>query len=312
MSVGALARKRNAKEESFSRQSVLSGTEVHHVDVSAKPDVISQIPARIIRISVDHDVVGIPQPVGAVVEVIGRDAPEKSVELEPRRATANEAIDVTATDVTGEMTVLPRMSEVIVRARAAADPLAGGGMNVRRGGMARPVVKSRMLVALRRMSGSRGLADMRGTAGRDVAVADLLGGARCRVRGGMRSLWVLCGKRAEQTQEQSCCDSDEFFHDTPPGLALHTTPLRGMESRSFVERAHWPKGRRFSRSESADWVHSCKFAHPPGRATKMGLLPFRRSGDDRHLQAATAVGSLVSHAGAKCRADAFCQAALSV
>ena len=245
MSVRALARKRNAKEESFSRQSVLSGTEVHHVDVSAKPDVISQIPARIIRISVDHDVVGIPQPVGAVVEVIGRDAPEKSVELEPRRATANEAIDVTATDVTGEMTVLPRMSEVIVRARAAADPLAGGGMNVRRGGMARPVIKSRMLVALRRMSGSRGLADMRGTAGRDVAVADLLGGARCRVRGRMRSLWVLCGKRAEQTQEQSCCDSDEFFHDTPPGLALHTTPLRGMESRSFVERAHWPKGPPF-------------------------------------------------------------------
>ena len=42
--------------------------EVLHVDVSAQPGVVGEVPAIVIRIVVDHDLIAVPQPVAAVGE----------------------------------------------------------------------------------------------------------------------------------------------------------------------------------------------------------------------------------------------------
>src|ERR1017187_2139012 len=52
-------------------QAALAVPHIHHVNVSAQPDIVSKIPARVIGIFVDHDLVGIPQPVAAIAEING-------------------------------------------------------------------------------------------------------------------------------------------------------------------------------------------------------------------------------------------------
>lgn len=101
--------------------------------VRAQPDVVSQIPPVVIGIGVDDDVVGIPQPAVAEVDIVWRDAEVVAIEPEPSRTAALEMPDVAATDFTRETAMLPRMIEMIVRivaARVVADPVIGFHIDV--------------------------------------------------------------------------------------------------------------------------------------------------------------------------------------
>src|SRR6202166_3080219 len=67
-------------------------TEILDVGIGSESRVIREIPARVIWIVVQHDVVGVPQPIAGVVVVVWRDAPVKTAEPETVPASAFEAI----------------------------------------------------------------------------------------------------------------------------------------------------------------------------------------------------------------------------
>jgi hypothetical protein len=73
----------------------------------------------VIRILVNHDLVGIPQPVTAIAQVERRDAEVEASEPESRRASSCQVPDVMRTESAGEMAVLPGMIEVVMRIVAA-------------------------------------------------------------------------------------------------------------------------------------------------------------------------------------------------
>src|SRR5579862_1308801 len=121
-------------------------TEVHEVHVGAEPDVVAQVPAHVIRIEVQHDVVAVPEPVIYVVIFEGSDTEEKAVELEAIPAAAVHAPDVAGSDAAPEASVLPRMVEMqprVVRTHVVTDPAIILDVHVRRLGMPGPVTEHR-------------------------------------------------------------------------------------------------------------------------------------------------------------------------
>jgi len=104
-------------------------SQVLDVNVGAKSYVVGEVPAFVVGIVVDDDVVAIPEPVVAETKVIGRNAEIKTAEPEATGATTAEVPDVAAADAAGEASVLPGMVEVVVNVVAAsvmADPFAVG------------------------------------------------------------------------------------------------------------------------------------------------------------------------------------------
>lgn len=98
-----------------------------------------------IRILVDHDIVGTPIPVVAIAEIIGRNRKIETAEPEAARASAFDSEHMTPTEATGKSPVLPGMMEVVVRVvlpGIVSDPFVAAGMDVRSIGMA-------LLVAVR-------------------------------------------------------------------------------------------------------------------------------------------------------------------
>ncbi len=96
------------------------GSQVHHVNVGSQTDVVRQIPADMIRIVVDYDLVGIPQPVVAVPKIIRSDGEIEPAEPEAVRTSSNEPPDVSPAEAAGEVTVLPRMIQVVISIHAAS------------------------------------------------------------------------------------------------------------------------------------------------------------------------------------------------
>lgn len=99
------------------------------MDVGAEADVIGQVPAVVIGILVDDDLVGVPEPIVAVIEVRGRDGEIKAAEPEALAIAAGDAPDVAAAEAAVEVAVLPRMIEMetgVIAAGIVADPLAVG------------------------------------------------------------------------------------------------------------------------------------------------------------------------------------------
>lgn len=112
--------------------------------VAAEPYVVGQIPTDVVRVVVDHNLIGVPEPVGGIVEVVGGDAEIESREPEALRASALDAPDVRLAKSAGEVSVFPRTIDVVVRivtAGVMSDPLAVG-VDVRDIGMARLVGES--------------------------------------------------------------------------------------------------------------------------------------------------------------------------
>jgi len=112
-------------------------TKILYVNVGSEADVVGQIPAWVIRVIVDYDVIGSPIPIGTVAEVIGSYAEVESAKPEAARAATADAPDMSGTDFAGEVSVLPGMVEMImsiIAPGAMADPLSIG-VNVRSLGM---------------------------------------------------------------------------------------------------------------------------------------------------------------------------------
>lgn len=96
------------------------------VNVGAEADVVSEVPADVVGILVDDDVVGIPKPVIAIGDVKGSDAEVEAAEPEAARTAAGEAPDVFGAEAGGEVAVRPRMIEMEAGVRGTlfmADPV---------------------------------------------------------------------------------------------------------------------------------------------------------------------------------------------
>ena len=99
------------------------------MNVGAEPDVVGQIPADVVRVVVDHDLIAIPEPVAAIFDVVRRDTEVKSTEPEARWASAFNVPNMRPAETAGEVPVLPRTIETIMRIVAAGlvpDPFAVG------------------------------------------------------------------------------------------------------------------------------------------------------------------------------------------
>src|SRR5580698_4709043 len=82
--------------------------QILNVHISPEPHVIGQVPANVIRIVIDHDLIRVPQPPIAERNVRCGNIPVPSVEPEAARAAAPKMPNVTWTKAAGEVTVRPR------------------------------------------------------------------------------------------------------------------------------------------------------------------------------------------------------------
>lgn len=104
------------------------------MNVGAESDVVGQVPADMIWICIDHDVVAIPLPVVTVVVVSRGNAKEESVKAEALAIAPSETVDVSGTKGARKMSVLPGAIEVVTRVVSAgivADPSIRPGIHVR-------------------------------------------------------------------------------------------------------------------------------------------------------------------------------------
>src|ERR1700691_2913812 len=113
--------------------------EILDVYVCSQPDVVRQVPAVMIGIFVDHDIVGIPEPVIAVAYIVRRHRKIESTEPEAARASALNVKHVALAKAAGKMSVLPGMIKMVVRV-------------ILPGIMPHPFVTARMDVWRRRVS----------------------------------------------------------------------------------------------------------------------------------------------------------------
>jgi hypothetical protein len=111
--------------------------------VGSQAWVIGKVPARVIRVVVEYDIVAVPIPVSAIADIVGRYGEVVSAKPKAVRTASTDAPNVAAADFAREMSVLPGTIEMIVRvvaARIVTDPLVIR-MHVRRLGVARLVTK---------------------------------------------------------------------------------------------------------------------------------------------------------------------------
>lgn len=221
--------------------------QIHDVDVGAQPDVIGEVPAVVVGIGVDYDVVVIPQPSVAIVVVVGRNLEKEAADVKSIAVTAAKPPDVSRADAATEAPVFPRMIEMIVGIVASgvvSHPLIRFGVDVRGLGMVRLIAEGAPLIFLRRSGTTIGL-------GRRMCVSTATlrttTGRRCRLgrsmnrsgtaRGNMSIanaaitatlLWLLTallflltallvaaaslGESGKRQHQRDCKESDECFH----------------------------------------------------------------------------------------------------
>jgi hypothetical protein len=100
--------------------------QIHDVHVGAEAWVIGEVPAGVVGVFVDDDVVGIPEPATHVRKVVRGDAPIPIVEAESIGTAACETPAMRRAEAAVPVTVLPRMVDVVVRVvgtAVVADPL---------------------------------------------------------------------------------------------------------------------------------------------------------------------------------------------
>lgn len=112
------------------------------MNVDTKPDVISEVPTWIVRVFINDDRIGGPDPIGHVGEIDWGYAPIPVVEPKPVRAATGQAPLVPGTETAAEAAVLPRVVKVKTRVmRFMAYPTARTGVYVRRVRMSRLIAK---------------------------------------------------------------------------------------------------------------------------------------------------------------------------
>jgi len=108
------------------------------VDVSAEADVVGEVPAVMVWVVIDYDLVGAPVPGVAEAVVSGGDIEIETAEPEALAVATFYVPHVALADAAAETTMLPGVIKVIVRIIAAgivAYPLIVG-VNVRGFGVA--------------------------------------------------------------------------------------------------------------------------------------------------------------------------------
>src|ERR1017187_5223062 len=113
-------------------------TEIVHVHVRAEPRVIGQVPAVVVRVLVDHDLVAVPEPVAHVVVLERRDLKSEAAEPESFPGAAAEPEDVLWTETSREPAMCPDVVEVVLGIAAPgimSNPAAVIGVDVRSDGM---------------------------------------------------------------------------------------------------------------------------------------------------------------------------------
>jgi hypothetical protein len=80
------------------------------MNVGSEPDVVGEVPAVVVGVFVDHDIVAIPKPVAAEADIVGSDAEIESAEPKAIRAASAEVPDAAATEAAGKVAVLPGWS----------------------------------------------------------------------------------------------------------------------------------------------------------------------------------------------------------
>jgi hypothetical protein len=108
------------------------------VNIFARTDVVGDIPAQMVRIFVEHDVIGVPEPVAAVGNVIRSYGEVISAEEEALRVSSSQPPAMLRSEASCEVPMLPGMIQVIVHIIATgsvSNPFAVG-MDVRGIGMA--------------------------------------------------------------------------------------------------------------------------------------------------------------------------------
>ena len=119
------------------------------MDVGSEADVVGEVPAGVIGVVVDDDVVGVPEPSVGVGEVPGGYSEVEATEPEAGWAASAETPDVGGTEAAGEVAVLLGVVEVetgVVATVVVAYPVAVvfdvGGVGVS-GGVGEVVVVGR-------------------------------------------------------------------------------------------------------------------------------------------------------------------------
>ena len=128
----------------------LAVAEVLDVAVGAEADVVGEVEAVVVRVFVDYDLVSAPVPVVAEAIVGGENVEVEAAEPEAFAIAAFDAPDVAAAETACEAAVIPGMIDMVVDVSATGvvtDPLAVG-VDVRRVGVAFPVVERAVLVGL--------------------------------------------------------------------------------------------------------------------------------------------------------------------
>jgi hypothetical protein len=192
------------------------------MNIRAQSDVVGEVPAVMIGIFIDNNLVGVPEPIITVPQVKVCHGEVEAAEPETPGATAFNAENVSAAEAARKVTMLPGMIEVvvgIVASRIMADPLVSAGVDVRRIGMALPIVVC-AAIRLRRSFVPPGL--RRGTrmrrraASRNVASANSRDGSAVRAA---FSFMVLCSRwnRNENDRQEK---SNQVFHSIAPRMNL--------------------------------------------------------------------------------------------
>ena len=123
------------------------------MSIGAQPRVIGKVPAVVVWIGIDHDIVAIPEPAAGIVVVIWRNLKEKAAHVETIPVATTEPPNVLRADATCEVSVLPGMVEMVVRIIApaiVAYPLIILRVDVWRFRMARLILESLALISLLR------------------------------------------------------------------------------------------------------------------------------------------------------------------
>ena len=97
------------------------------MNIRAQSDVVSDVPARMVRIVVKDDVVVVPVPVSYIAEIERGNAEIKSAKPEAAGAASGKTPASFTANWTGETTVLPRMIKVkpgVVVTEIVSDPLS--------------------------------------------------------------------------------------------------------------------------------------------------------------------------------------------
>ena len=118
------------------------------MDIGPKAHVVSQVPAIVVGIFVDHDVVTVPVPAVAEANVVGSHAEIEAAEPKTAGATSRKMPDVSTAKTAGKATVLKGMVQMVVRivaARVVANPFSVG-VNVGSIGMPSLVVEMTILL----------------------------------------------------------------------------------------------------------------------------------------------------------------------